>query len=57
MSKDKRDRKDNRKRGRPPLKFPEPIDDTPENITWAVLNTKPKKKGEWRFEKKKKAQE
>lgn len=37
--------------GRPPLEFPEPIPDTPENIARFVLNTKPKKRGEWRFEK------
>ena len=38
--------------GRPPLEFPDPIPDTPENIARAVLNTKPKRRGEWRFEKK-----
>ena len=38
--------------GRPPLEFPDPIPDTPENIVRAVLNTKPKGRGEWRFEKK-----
>ena len=37
--------------GRPPLEFPDPIPDTPENIARVVLNTKPKKRGEWRFEK------
>ena len=37
--------------GRPPLGFPDPIPDTPENIARVVLNTKPKKRGEWRFEK------
>ena len=38
--------------GRPPLELPDPIPDTPENIARVVLNTKPKKRGEWRFEKK-----
>ena len=38
--------------GRPPLEFPDSIPDTPENIARAVLNTKPKGHGEWRFEKK-----
>jgi len=37
--------------GRPPLEFPEPIPDTPENTARLVLNTKPKKRSEWRFEK------
>ena len=37
--------------GRPPLELPDPIPDTPENIAKVVLNTKPKKRGEWRFEK------
>lgn len=37
--------------GRPPLVFPDPIPDTPENIARIVLNTNPKKRGEWRFEK------
>lgn len=37
--------------GRPPLELPEPIPDTPENIARVVLNTNPKKRGEWRFEK------
>ena len=42
-----------RPRGRPPLKMPELIPDTPENIARAVLNTKPKKRGKWRFEREK----
>ena len=29
--------------------MPEPIPDTPGNIARALLNTPPKKKGEWRF--------
>ena len=37
--------------GRPPLELPDPIPDTPENIARVVLNTKLKKRGEWRFEK------
>ena len=40
--------------GRPPLEFPDPIPDTPENIAQVVLNTKPKRRGEWRFEKQRK---
>ena len=37
--------------GRPPLELPEPIPDSPENIARVVLNTKPRRRGEWRFEK------
>ena len=40
--------------GRPPLELPDPIPDTPENIARVVLNTKPKRRGEWRFEKQRK---
>ena len=37
-------------RGRPPsLEWPEPIDDTPENIMKAVVNTPPKADDEWRY--------
>ena len=36
--------------GRPPLKLPAPIPDTPENIARVIMTTKPKKRGEWRFE-------
>ena len=32
-----------------PLEMSQQIPDTPENIERAVLNTKPKKQGEWRF--------
>lgn len=32
-------------------KLPEPIPDTPENILKAVLNTPPKKIGEWKYSK------
>ncbi len=35
--------------GRPPLEFPEPIDDTPENIARMIMMGKPKKKHEWRY--------
>ena len=38
-----------RKVGRPELAMPEPIDDTPENVTNAVLSTPPKRRSEWRF--------
>ena len=48
MTDDKRE-KPKRSRGRPPLEFPEPIDDTPENIAKIIMMTKPKKKGEWRY--------
>ena len=38
-----------RKRGRPQEReWPEPIDDTPENIARAVLSTPPKEPEEWR---------
>lgn len=46
-----KERRPKRPVGRPPLELPEPIPDTPENIARIVLNTKPKKRGEWRFEK------
>ena len=38
--------------GRPTLEHPEPILDTPKSIASAVLNTKLKKRGKWRFEQK-----
>ena len=39
-----------RKRGRPVEKpLPEPIDDSPEKVMWAILSTPPKKDGEWRY--------
>ena len=55
METPKQDKQDQPKRpvGRPPLKFPDLIPDTPENIARAVLTTKPKKRGEWRFEREK----
>lgn len=41
--------KPKRKRGRPPLEFPERIDDTPENIAKAMFGVKPKQRGEWKY--------
>lgn len=38
-----------KKRGRPPRPMPEPIDDTPENVAWAILNTPSKRREDWRF--------
>ena len=39
-----------RKPGRPEEKvWPEPIDATPEEVARAILNTPPKKAGEWKF--------
>lgn len=35
--------------GRPPLEFPKPIDDTPENVAKLMFGVKPKKKEEWRY--------
>ena len=35
--------------GRPPLTMPEPIPDTPENVAYSVMRTKPKKEHEWRY--------
>lgn len=35
--------------GRPPRPLPPPIDDSPENIARAILNTPPKKPDEWRY--------
>lgn len=29
--------------------MPEPIDDTPENVARAILNTPPKRREDWRF--------
>ena len=36
--------------GRPPLQYPDPIEDTPENVARIVVNTPHKHKGEWGFE-------
>lgn len=44
-----KDKDTKRPRGRPPLEFPEPIDDTPENIAKIIMMDKPKKKDEWRY--------
>jgi len=38
-----------KKTGRPPKPMPEPIPDTPENITRAFVNTPPKKEGDWDY--------
>ncbi len=35
--------------GWPPRKIPEPIDDTPENIACALVNTPPKRESEWKY--------
>ena len=44
---------DERQRGRPPkYPMPEPIDDSPENVAWALLNTSPKCDDEWDYLKK-----
>ncbi len=41
--------KPKRPRGRLPLEFPEPIDDTPENIAKMIMMGKLKKNHEWRY--------
>ncbi len=42
-----------KEKGRPPImKYPERIDATPEEIAERVLAMRPKKAGEWRYEKK-----
>ena len=46
-----RDEAPKRPVGRPPLELPELIPDTPENIAKTIVGSKPKKRGEWRFEK------
>ena len=38
--------------GRPPLELPDPIPDSPKNIARIISHTKPKGRGNWRFEKK-----
>jgi len=35
--------------GRPPLQFPEPIDDTPENVARVIMMGKRKKPHEWKY--------
>ena len=37
------------KKRRRPMKMPEPIPDTLENVAKAVLNTPPRKRNEWKF--------
>lgn len=38
-----------RRRGRPRVRdLPQPIDDTPENVAWAIMARPPKK--DWRYE-------
>ena len=44
-------RKPKRPVGRPPLEMPDMIPDTPTNVARMVLTTKPKKDGEWRYQK------
>ena len=34
--------------------YPERIDDSPENVARIILNTKPKPRGDWKYEKKQK---
>lgn len=46
----KQEGKQKGKRGRPPLQFPDPIDDTPENIARAMFNLNPNEPGfEWQY--------
>ena len=35
--------------GRPPKPMLEPINDSPENVALAILNTPPKRADEWKF--------
>ena len=37
--------------GRPPMEMPDMILDTPTNVARRVLTTKPKKNGQWRYQK------
>ena len=37
--------------GRPPMAMPDMIPDTPTNVARKVLNTRPKKNGQWRYQK------
>lgn len=37
--------------GRPPKPMPERIDASPEEVMRAILETPPKKRGEWKYEK------
>ena len=47
-----------KKAGRPPtITMPEPVPDTLENVMVAVINTPPKKRGEWKYLKRQKGVE
>ena len=37
--------------GRPPLEMPDMIPDTPINVARKVLTTKPKRAGQWRYQR------
>ena len=37
--------------GQPPLEMPDMIPDAPTNVALKVLNTRPKKNGQWRYQK------
>ena len=37
--------------GRPPMGMPDMIPDTPTNVARKVLTTKPKKNGQWRYQR------
>ena len=37
--------------GRPPLAMPDMIPDTPTNVARRVLATRPKKNGQWRYQR------
>ena len=41
--------------GRPPMEMPDLIPDTPINVARKVLTTKPKKNGQWRYQRSRKA--
>ena len=41
--------------GRPPMEMPEMIPDTPTNVARKVLTTKPKKSGQWRYQRTRKS--
>ena len=40
--------------GRPPMEMPDMIPDTPTSVARKVLTTKPKKSGQWRYQRKRK---
>ena len=53
--KNKPQEKPKRKRGRPPLKFPEPIDAEPSDVVRAAFRVNTKDPGfEWQYQKKNK---